>query len=99
MKFITKNNEPKEFSVWKSNDKMARRNRPKWNRLTSDVKNALHSALLVEQGGICCYCERKTSLKDSHIEHFRPKSKREFTVLSCDYNNLLLPKTNRKRSS
>lgn len=42
------------------------------------VKQAVKSALVQEQGGICCYCERPIGdagpPPDAHIEHLAPKS-------------------------
>ena len=40
-----------------------------------------------EQGFICCYCESRVTLDDSHVEHLRPRSR--FRDLQLDYNNLL----------
>lgn len=44
-------------------------------------------ALMAEQGYICCYCERRLTNDDSHIEHFRPQS--DPTVDPLDFGNLL----------
>jgi uncharacterized protein (TIGR02646 family) len=42
------------------------------------VKKAVKSALVQEQGNICCYCEREIGEAgpppDAHIEHLHPKS-------------------------
>jgi uncharacterized protein (TIGR02646 family) len=40
-----------------------------------------------EQGHICCYCERRLTDNDSHIEHFRPQS--DHAVDPLDYGNML----------
>lgn len=41
-----------------------------------------------EQGNVCCYCEKRitSDIKDSHIEHIRPKSK--YPKLKNNYDNL-----------
>ncbi len=41
----------------------------------------------MEQGGICCYFERRLDMNDSHIEHFRPQS--EYPAYSLAYSNML----------
>ncbi len=89
MRHLVKNPEPSDFTSWKTNDKMLLRGRPNWKRLSNapGVKQNLKRALLGEQGGPCCYCERHTTLNESHIEHFKPREK--FKTLMFDYNNLL----------
>lgn len=85
MKKITKGTEPPEFTAWKSEDKMA--HRPNWNRLRSPLKTIIHESLMSEQGFICCYCETRIAVDDSHVEHYRPKE--ECSNLQLDYGNLL----------
>lgn len=86
MKRIMKSAEPQAFVEWKENDKMA--HRPKWDRVPGEVKRTVHASLINEQGFICCYCEGSISEDDSHTEHFRPTSKREFLDLRLNYSNL-----------
>ena len=86
MKHITKGTEPPEFTDWKSKDKMAPR-RPNWKRVSSELKTVILKSLLREQGFICCYCESRITMDDSHIEHLRPRSR--YRDLQFDYNNLL----------
>ena len=73
MKQITKSTEPPEFADWKSVDKMA--HRPNWNRVSSELKTVIHESLMREQGFICCYCESRIAMDDSHVEHFRPRTR------------------------
>jgi 5-methylcytosine-specific restriction endonuclease McrA len=40
-----------------------------------------------EQNYLCCYCEAKVTLDDSHIEHIKPKDMDEES-LTFDYANL-----------
>jgi len=87
MKWIDKGHEPHAFSEWKASDKMA--HRPRWNRVDTKIKKKVHESLMCEQGFICCYCEVRISESDSHVEHFRPKGKKEYSDLQLDYDNLL----------
>lgn len=86
MKRIMKGREPCEFSKWKRRDKMAKRGRPRWNRVNKKVRKKIHKSLVCEQGFICCYCEARISRADSHVEHFRPQTK--FPDLQLEYDNL-----------
>ena len=85
MKRITKRAEPRQFTDWKSEDKMT--HRPNWKRLRAPLKTVIHESLMSEQGFICCYCESRIGADDSHVEHFRPKE--EYRDLQLDYSNLL----------
>lgn len=85
MKYIQKQNEPQEFTNWKS---QANQNwQPTWDTLRGQVKQKLKEALMAEQGYICCYCEDRLSNQNSHIEHFQPKS--YSAVDPLDFSNLL----------
>jgi len=85
MKYIIKGTEPKKFLSWKA---LANINwQPTYNDLRGEEKQAVKSALMEEQGYICCYCERELSDNDSHIEHFKPQSDR--SVDSLDFSNML----------
>ncbi len=89
MKFISKNQEPIEFTNWKQQDKMFQRGNPKWNRVLSSVKDDIRKSLRKEQGYICCYCERRLHIDDYHIEHFKPKDPSKFPELQLEYDNLI----------
>lgn len=85
MKYITKRDEPDVFSDWKA---LANEDwQPTFGNLAGEPKNAVKDALMAEQGYICCYCERRLTDDDSHIEHFRPQS--DPAVDPLDYGNLL----------
>ncbi len=86
MKHIVKQPEPDAFNEWKSSDRMA--HRPNWNRVPGDVKRGVHSALMEEQGFLCCYCEAWVAGESSHVEHFRPRSSPSYRHLQLDYTNL-----------
>lgn len=87
MKRIVKSAEPDRFANWKAGDKMAQRGQPRWNRVPQPLRTVIHESLMHEQGGICCYCEGRIRLIDSHIEHFRPQE--HFESYQLDYGNLL----------
>ncbi|TPN39361.1 TIGR02646 family protein [Mesorhizobium sp. B2-3-3] len=85
MKFVEKGEEPAEFVSWKAdaNDDWV----PTYAGLAGAPKQALHEALLAEQGWLCCYCESQIDETDSHIEHLRPQS--DPAVDALDFTNLL----------
>lgn len=71
MRYIQKGPEPGEFANWK-----AQANeywKPAYTNLSGKVKSAVYDSLLVEQGHICCYCERELKGGDYHIEHLNPQ--------------------------
>lgn len=85
MKYIEKQHEPAVFTNWKvlANDDW----QPTYDALSGEVKRAVKSALMAEQGYICCYCERRLTEEDSHIEHLRPQS--DPAVDPLDFANML----------
>jgi len=87
VKKITKATEPKTLTDWKSQDRMS--HRPNWNRVPALIKGNVHSALLREQGFLCCYCETSITEGNSHIEHFRPRSNNKFKDFQLSYDNRL----------
>lgn len=86
MKRIIKGEEPREFSTWENqtNDEW----QANWDDFAGEVKQTVHHALLKEQGCICCYCNRRISDNNSHIEHLQPQSSSP-PELALDYRNLL----------
>lgn len=85
MKYIIKREEPESFTKWKAS---ANNNwKPTYNQLSGQVKKDVKNALIAEQGGICCYCERKLNYDDSHIEHLNPQCNSEEGQL--DFQNML----------
>ena len=81
MKQIVKNQEPPQFLNWKGQGRDQI-----WRQVTRRVKQVVHDALMDEQGHICCYCESRVTRCNSHVEHFRPRSR--FHHLELDYGNL-----------
>jgi uncharacterized protein (TIGR02646 family) len=85
MKHIAKQGEPEAFTNWKA---MANQDwQPVYSELAGEPKKVVKNALMDEQGYICCYCERRLTNEDSHIEHFRPQS--DPVVDPLDFDNLL----------
>jgi uncharacterized protein (TIGR02646 family) len=89
MKCIIKKQEPQESIDWKSNDKMFQKGKPNWNRFPTNLKDALRAEISKEQGYICCYCERRISNNDFHLEHIKPKGIKAYSNLQLDYLNLI----------
>ncbi len=85
MKQITKETEPQELQNWKAKENADWK--PTYDDLRGTEKQAVKRALMVEQGFLCCYCERRLTEEDSHIEHFRPQNDPLCDPL--DYGNLL----------
>ena len=85
MKHIRKNAEPQTFTEWKMHHKDNKQLH--YGMLVGDLKQEVKDALLAEQGYICCYCERRLTNHNSHIEHLRPQSDPAADPL--DYTNLL----------
>ena len=87
MKHIKKSEEPQEFKDWKQQQKSTGINY-NYESFQNPEKRLVHSALLSDQGYICCYCCQKIEKETSHIEHFSPQSKTD-AELSVTYSNLL----------
>lgn len=91
MRHISKQPEPQALFDWKAQANADWQ--PAYELLSGAPKLALKLALMVEQGFICCYCERRLHDDDAHIEHFRPQSDPACDAL--DYANLLCSCQNR----
>jgi uncharacterized protein (TIGR02646 family) len=91
MKYIVKQAEPNALTEWKAlaNENWLRT----YDTLSGSVKKAVKDALIAEQGGICCYCERELHDEDSHLEHFQPQH--DPNVDPLDFSNLLCSCQNR----
>lgn len=91
MKYIVKEAEPQEFTDWKALENEDWQ--PTFDDLRGEPRRAVVSALIAEQGNICCYCERRLRDGDLHIEHFQPQS--DPAVDPLDFSNLLCSCQNR----
>jgi uncharacterized protein (TIGR02646 family) len=101
MIFVSKGREPPWLEQWKEQwkeqwqeqfnkeqlKKEARFERkPVYSNLGTRERLRLKSNLMEDQGWVCCYCGRRITLQDSHIEHFRPQSR--YAQLTLEYENL-----------
>lgn len=86
MKHIIKGEEPTQFTQWKARPKPDGSQRT-FADLRGNSKKIVKNALIHEQHGICCYCERKLYASDSHIEHLQPQELE--TVDPLDFSNML----------
>ncbi len=86
MKHIVKEHDPVELVEFKvaENDEWT----PEYEALPGDRKRAIHDTLLVEQGHICCYCNRRIRRDSSHIEHWHPQTLPP-EQLALEYGNML----------
>ncbi len=83
MKYIQKQQtEPPELTAHKQ--AVTENWYPTYNNLAS---RPIREALMHEQGYICCYCESRLDVNDSHIDHLVPQS--DPTCDPLDYNNML----------
>ncbi len=84
MKHISKQSEPNHFKTWKDNNSSSL-----WEEFVkSNEYRSLKSFLRDEQEGRCCYCEIIIQGNcDTHIEHYKPKSK--YPNDKYNYLNLL----------
>lgn len=73
MRPILKGSEPAELTQWKA--LASEEWQPTYADLRGQVKTAIRTALLKEQGFICCYCEQSVSgVAGAHIEHLVAQS-------------------------
>jgi uncharacterized protein (TIGR02646 family) len=91
MKHIVKNQNTPIFNQWR-NDNLNLQ--PTYEGLQGETKKDVKNSLLEEQGYICCYCERRLTDDDSHIEHFKPQSNPDvdglyYTNMLCSCQNKL----------
>ena len=85
MKHIVKNQNIPTFDEWMT---LANEDwKPTYADLRDPEKKEVKESLMNEQGYICCYCERRLTDADSHIEHFKPQSNN--VVNPLDYSNML----------
>lgn len=90
MKHISKSVEPMAFAQWKIANPQATYQDLSDRQFPGSIvaKADLKQALIVEQGGLCCYCECCIQSNNSHIEHFKPKGDPLYADLQLDYSNL-----------
>ena len=85
-----KSPEPEKLTAWKRKFKNRTHRQARYTDLKDEnVKNDLKMHLVTEQKNVCGYCCTPIIDIDSHIEHIRPQSRREYVSLSLDYTNLM----------
>jgi len=93
VRYIQKQNEPDFFTkkaVVFKNYLLKTNNKKKVWRKYGRYKRKLKEFILKnEQNYLCCYCECKVNLNNSHLEHIKPKSL-DYDNLTFDYNNILV---------
>ena len=94
MKYTTKRASFSFLGDWIEQSKIDGELHPDINyrQLRADEKNVIKSALLEDQGYICCYTGHSIDMETSHIEHIKPQSlcRDEGRLLdTLDYNNML----------
>ena len=91
MKHIVKDQNTPDFDEWKASANEDWQ--PTYKNLVDPEKKEVKDSLMKEQGYICCYCERRLTDDDTHIEHFNPQSNNAVNPL--DYANILCSCQNR----
>jgi uncharacterized protein (TIGR02646 family) len=78
------------YHTKKSTDKLYQFRWPK--RENQSLYNIVRSELALMTNSHCAYCDGYpiTSTGEEQIDHFRPKSRKEFYGLVCDWDNLYL---------
>jgi len=95
MKHIVKDQNTPDFDEW--NASASDDWQPTYDDLRGKEKKEVKDALMKEQGHICCYCERRLTDGDAHIEHFNPQSNNavdplDYANMLCSCQNQLKPK-------
>ncbi|MDR2114744.1 MAG: TIGR02646 family protein [Planctomycetaceae bacterium] len=88
MKHIIKNNNKNTQNLFKRWQRRGGWNADNSDNKAKELKQKIKNLLLTEQGEICCYCEERITMDNSHIEHLKPKGKSEFAHLISNYENL-----------
>lgn len=87
MKAIKKQGEPAALKDWKRDMQHGAPQNLDYGNLPTPVKDAIKSALLVEQGYLCAYTlQRLAAASDCHIEHVEPQN--AAPGKSLDYANM-----------
>jgi uncharacterized protein (TIGR02646 family) len=73
MRWIRKQNEPRQLTEWRSQCNNDINFNYALLRQDHDTITAIHSSLLEEQGWICAYTGLRIEANSSHIEHVKPQ--------------------------
>lgn len=90
MKFINKNEAPKEYLDWIENFIKNNKKSPNYVDIPQKYKILLKEQFIKEQMGLCCYCCGRLDYDQSHIEHYYPRNlcKIKNRKKQTDYNNM-----------
>lgn len=92
MRQIAKHTVPVSFANWLLRPGSRAVSWEDFGRIHPDIKREVKDALLLEQGYICCYCEKEVGNHgpppDAHIEHLMPRSADR--AKTYDWSNLLV---------
>jgi uncharacterized protein (TIGR02646 family) len=87
MRSIKKSSEPSDLRKWKRDTQRNCSENLSYENLPGDVKNAVKTSLLKEQGYLCAYTmQRLQAVDDCHIEHVQPQNAAR--TLDLDYGNM-----------
>ena len=74
MRSIQKGAPPQEYVNWLSQTASIRKESALWD-IPTDIKNAIKSAMLIEQGYLCAYTMRRIEVvNECHIEHIEARN-------------------------
>ena len=83
MKHIIKSASPEELETYKQTPGVC------YKHMFKEVKDAVKTSLLKEQGYICCFCGKRIEKDNSTIDHIKPQGTEEYKNLQLDYNNMI----------
>lgn len=85
MKYIQKNAAPNWLERWRGQREPIQQ--ATYQQLMLEHGDDLRKELLIEQGGLCCFCNRKISEASMSIEHLVPQSRD--SGKATDWSNLV----------
>ena len=85
MRPIVRSAEPPPFAEWKA--KGSSDWQPTWGNFQGPEKPQVLETLMRDQGFVCCYCERRVSVRNVHIEHLQ--SRHAAPHLALEFANFL----------
>jgi uncharacterized protein (TIGR02646 family) len=88
MRWIRKNNEPRQLTEWRSKYSNDINFGYDLLRKDKEVTTAVHMALLAEQGWICAYTGLRIEQDSSHMEHVKPQTHCE-AIETVTYTNIV----------
>lgn len=89
MKLVRKRGAPHVYLQWCL--KVRGTGKDDYREVPSHLKNAVHDAMVSEQGEICAYTMKRIDRKTSHVEHLKPQSlcRSEGSGEDLSYSNMV----------